>query len=148
MRRPPDDQSCAALALGCRRAGGSGARRAPADDDVPIDTKIVRGILEGLGLKQRRRSRIDYQERPPLVIPPSRDLPPPEETDAALPTIRPGRRIPDVARARARSRARSRNRNVQAEVEKEQNPLRPDELDARREVRRGRAPRFGDTEVG
>src|SRR5581483_14247 len=54
-----------------------------ADDELPVDQKILRGIMEGLGLKRDGEPGITYQERSPLVIPPSRDLPPPEQTDAA-----------------------------------------------------------------
>ena len=51
------------------------------DDDAP-DTKFFRSILEGIGLQRDDNNGITYQERAPLVIPPSRMLPPPE-TDVA-----------------------------------------------------------------
>ena len=67
------------LALGLTLAvtvlAAPGSARA-ADDETPLDTKIMRGILEGIGLKRENRV-INYQERPPLVIPPSKSLPPP-----------------------------------------------------------------------
>ncbi len=69
-----------------------------ADDDVPIDTKILRGILEGIGL-QREEKIINYQERPPLVIPPNKDLPPPEEL-GAVPNNPAWPKDPDVTRAK------------------------------------------------
>ena len=72
-------------------------RRRAADDDVPIDTKIFRGILEGLGLRKDGEA-INYQERAPLVIPPSRALPPPEKADAALANNPAWPKDPDVAR--------------------------------------------------
>jgi hypothetical protein len=96
------------------------------DDSVPLDTKIFRGILEGLGLK-RDGEAINYQERAPLVIPPSRDLPPPEKADATVANNPSWPNDPDVARSKSEA-AQERNRNVSAEREREQNPLRPEEL--------------------
>jgi hypothetical protein len=116
-------------ALGLALVAATLALPAPAraaDDEVPIDTRILRGVLESLGLKKDEGSGIDYQERAPLVIPPNRDLPPPESAGAvaknpAWPND------PDIARARAEA-ARARHRNVEAEILREQNPLRPDEM--------------------
>ena len=127
-KRPTTKFTAAALGL----ALGAAVLAAPTiaragDDDVPIDTKIVRSILEGLGLKKDGQAGIDYQERAPLVVPPSRDLPLPENEGAALRNNPAWPNDPDIARARAEA-ARNRHRNIQAEVEKEQNPLRPDEL--------------------
>jgi hypothetical protein len=97
-----------------------------ADDDTPIDKKILRGLLEGLGLK-RDGEAINYQERAPLVIPPGKDLPPPEKGDAAIANNPAWPKDPDVTRAREIERL-ERNRNVSAEREIEQNPLRPDQM--------------------
>ncbi len=128
MKRPTTKFTAATLGL----AIGAAVLAAPTiaragDDDVPIDTKIVRTILEGLGLRKDGAPGINYQERAPLVVPPSRDLPPPETDGAALRNNPAWPNDPDVARARAEA-ARNRHRNIQAELEKEQNPLRPDEL--------------------
>src|SRR5216684_9041652 len=46
------------------------------DDDLP-DTKFIKGLLRGLGLRNGQEAGIEYKERPPLVVPPSRNLPPP-----------------------------------------------------------------------
>lgn len=51
-----------------------------ADDDA-FDTKIMNNILEGIGLT-RGGPDIEYRERSPLVIPPSRTLPAPEASAA------------------------------------------------------------------
>ena len=68
-------------ALGCLLGAALLSTGTPAragdSDDVPIDTKIFRGILEGFGLR-RDGAAINYEERAPLVIPPSHALPPPE----------------------------------------------------------------------
>src|SRR5215813_5681996 len=66
-------------------AGGIGHALAQDDDDDELpDTKFFKSMLQGLGLKKDGdlKSGINYQERPPLVVPPSRDLPPPQTTDA------------------------------------------------------------------
>jgi hypothetical protein len=118
---------CAAFGLALGAAGLllSAPARA-ADDDVSIDQKFMRSIMEGLGLKRDGEATINYRERAPLVLPPSRDLPPPDRSDAV--TANPAwPKDPDVARRKAEA-AMERDRNVSDERELEQNPLRPDQL--------------------
>ena len=98
-----------------------------ADDDVPVDQKFLRGIMEGLGFKRDGEATINYQERAPLVLPPSRDLPPPEKSDAITANNPAWPKDPDVARRKAEAAA-ERDRNVSDEREREQNPLRPEQL--------------------
>ena len=119
--------SCAAfgLALGAAALLLSAPARA-ADDDVSVDQKFMRSIMDGLGLKRDGEATINYRERAPLVLPPSRDLPPPERSDAV--TANPAwPKDPDVARRKAEA-AMERDRNISDERELEQNPLRPDQL--------------------
>ena len=116
-------------ALGCvlgatLLATGTPARAA---DDVPIDQKIFRSILEGIGLRRDGSAGINYEERAPLVIPPSRVLPPPERSDAAVAKNPAWPNDPDVTRRKLEAK-QERNRNISEEREHEQNPLRPDEL--------------------
>jgi hypothetical protein len=113
------------VALGIAMLATSLPARA-ADDDTPIDKKIFRGILEGLGLRKDGEA-INYQERAPLVIPPSRSLPPPEKGDAVLANNPAWPKDPDVIRGKQEA-DRERNRDVSAEREREQNPLRQDQL--------------------
>jgi hypothetical protein len=65
-------------------AGGIGHALAQEDDDELPDSKFFKSMLQGLGLKKDGdlNSGIRYQERQPLVVPPTRDLPPPQTTDA------------------------------------------------------------------
>jgi hypothetical protein len=65
-------------------AGGVGHALAQDDDDELPDAKFLRGMMQGLGLKKdgMQSNGINYQERPPLVVPPTRDLPPPQSGDA------------------------------------------------------------------
>jgi hypothetical protein len=65
-------------------AGGIGHALAEDDEDDELpDTKFFRSVLGGLGLKKDgvQKDGIDYQERAPLVVPPTRDLPPPQTAD-------------------------------------------------------------------
>ena len=98
------------------------------DDDVPIDTKIMRGVMESLGLR-RDGEAINYEERAPLVIPPSHDLPPPERSDTAIAKNPAWPIDPDVKR-RKQEAAQARNSIMSAgeQVEHDRRVLRPDEL--------------------
>jgi hypothetical protein len=97
-----------------------------AEDDVSLDKKVFRGILEGLGLRKDGEA-ITYQERAPLVIPPSRTLPPPERSDAVVANNPAWPKDPDITR-RKKQAEMERNRNISEERELEQNPLRQDQL--------------------
>src|SRR4029078_4084906 len=70
------------VVFGAAAVLGSAPVRA-ADDDRTFDQKIMRAIMDGLGFKRDGEPGINYQERAPLVIPPGRDLAPPERTEAA-----------------------------------------------------------------
>jgi hypothetical protein len=50
------------------------------EDNLP-DAQMLRSILKGFGLK-RGDEAIEYRERSPLVVPPTRDLPAPENEGA------------------------------------------------------------------
>lgn len=104
-------------------AGGLAAEvRAEEQEREAFDTRIIRGLLEGLGLR-RDGQGIDYRERSPLVVPPSRSLIPPEnlaaERQPGWPTD------PDVVRARQMQEARRRPTRT---VEEESVPELPSQL--------------------
>lgn len=113
------------LALGASLLATALPARA-ADDDVSLDKKVFRGILEGLGLR-RDGEAINYQERAPLVIPPGRTLPPPEAAEAAVVNNPAWPKDPDIVRGKKQA-AMERNRNISDERELEQNPLRQDQM--------------------
>jgi hypothetical protein len=54
------------------------------DDDLSFEQKFIRNLMGGLGASGIG-SGIEYRERSPLVIPPARDLPPPEADAATKP---------------------------------------------------------------
>jgi hypothetical protein len=91
-----------------------------------FDRQVFRGIARGLGLQSGADPTIDYRERSPLVVPPSRNLPPPESgsTDKipAWPVD------PDATRrsAAAAKRKDPSTRNYDPDVE--ERSLRPSEL--------------------
>jgi hypothetical protein len=114
-----------ALALG---ATGSAFCQDADEEDVPLDTKLFRKFMHELGFR-RDGNGVDYRERAPLVVPPSRDLPPPQnEGPSAQNPAWP--KDPDAARRRnaaaAAEKAKLRSSNDMIE---ESRPLRPDELD-------------------
>jgi hypothetical protein len=64
--------------------GGAMSAAVAGDDDGDSDSfeqKILNSIMRGLGADMGD-SKIDYHERSPLVVPPTRDLPPPENAKA------------------------------------------------------------------
>jgi hypothetical protein len=113
------------LAIGAAVLAAPAPARA-ADDEPSIDQKLIRGFMEGLGLKRDGES-INYQERAPLVIPPRLDLPPPEKSDAALASNPAWPKDPDVGRRKEAERLQ-RNRNISEERERDQNPLSEKQL--------------------
>jgi hypothetical protein len=97
-----------------------------AEDDLSWDEKMMRGIMDGLGLKRDGEATINYRERAPLVIPSSRDLAPPEQNDVAA-SNPAWPKDPDIERRKAQAKL-EKNRNISDEREREQNPLRPDQM--------------------
>lgn len=54
------------------------------DDDLTFEQKLIRNLMGGVGAAGTGAG-IQYRERSPLVIPPTRDLPAPETQTAAKP---------------------------------------------------------------
>jgi hypothetical protein len=108
---------------------GTPARAGDNDDGVPIDTKIIRGILEGFGLRRDGSESISYGERAPLVLPPTHTLPPPESSGAALANNPAWPVDPDVKRRKEEAaQERKSNLNADQTLLHDQSVLRPDEL--------------------
>jgi hypothetical protein len=83
---------CAAFGIFLVMAGGVATAYAEDDDALP-DEKFMRSFLRGLGLRNGEEAGIEYKERSPLVLPPTRDLPvpaavapPPAKVNPAWPT--------------------------------------------------------------
>ena len=77
--RKPLRRAAVGGALGVMLVVAAGAAFAADDDDEDtIEMRAIKSIMRGLGANIDG-SGIDYRERSPLVIPPTRDLPPPQE---------------------------------------------------------------------
>jgi len=63
-----------------------GLARADDDDENSgnsiwnLERRVWNGFIRSLGLRSNDEPQIDYRERSPLVVPPSRNLPPPDTT--------------------------------------------------------------------
>ena len=100
------------------------AARAGDDDDGPT---MLGTILQGIGLQGPHSSYagIDYNERSPLVVPPTRELPAPQTANAAPAPDWP--KDQDMAR-RAKAKAESKKVTPHGDYQSESSrPLRPDE---------------------
>jgi hypothetical protein len=91
------------------------------EDNLP-DMQFLRGVMKGLGL-QRGDNSIDYHERSPLVVPPTRDLPPPESEAAAKPN---NAAWPTDAEVKRRKDAKAAEKKVSSIDESR--PLKPFEM--------------------
>ncbi|HYZ43556.1 MAG TPA: hypothetical protein VE667_01750, partial [Xanthobacteraceae bacterium] len=115
-KRPRRAAAIAAVALAMAVALGAAGARAEDDEDVPLDTKLLRQFMKDLGL-QRDGQPIDYHERAPLVVPPSRNLPPPRSEEEVTAKTPAWPKDPDVTQrkqAAAAEKARLRG-NVSVE---------------------------------
>ena len=107
------------------------ARADEEGDDEAFDSKIMRNILESLGfVKDGSQKVINYQERAPLVIPPSANLPIPEKGDAAIANNPAWPKDPDVTRKREEAKRARAERFISADerIQKENRVLSPSEL--------------------
>ena len=121
--------AAAAVALALALAWSAGSARAEDDDEnVPLDTKLFRQFMKDLGLSRSGDGMIEYRERAPLVVPPTRELPSPrDEADVAKTPAWP--KDPDVARRKQDLAAEKARLKGNLSVEEQARALRPDELD-------------------
>lgn len=118
-----------AVVLAMTAGLGSAVAQDDDDEDVPLDTKILRRFMKEMGFKRSEDVGIEYRERAPLVVPPSRDLPPPQ---AEGPTTRTADwpKDPDVQRRKEATAAeKAKLRRTADTAADESRPLRPDELE-------------------
>ena len=107
--------------------GGAGPARAQ-DDSVEgssvwnLEKRIWNGLVHGLGLRSADDPVIEYRERSPLVVPPSRDLPPPQAKAAP--------KDPDASRRKARTKQTAKNVDASRVLDNASRPMTPSELNA------------------
>ena len=98
------------------------------DDDKKsgwnLDKKLLNDLMRNLGLRNGSESQIEYRERSPLVIPPSKNLPPPEQAGAGKSAAWPV--DPDVKRKKEAAAKRKERKGYDPDYE-ERN-LTPSEL--------------------
>jgi len=105
------------------------------DDEDTFEQKIIKNILGGMGVDVGRAG-IDYRERSPLVIPPTRDLPPPQ----AAGTVATNPAWPREPERKVTVR-KTKNIRATADDPGSESALTPDEL---RQGINPRAPRVTD----
>src|SRR5262245_487017 len=108
--------------------GTSAAFAADDEEEVPLDTKLFRQLMKDIGLRKDGEG-IDYRERAPLVVPPSRNLPLPQsETPVSANPAWP--KDPDVVQRKAAAAKKKEPARTAAQtMEAEGRPLSRDELD-------------------
>ena len=115
------------MALAVAWSAGS-AFAAEDDEDLPLDTKLFRQFMKDLGLS-RDDANIEYRERAPLVVPPSRNLPPPQ-SEAAVTSNPAWPKDPDVKQRKLdAAKKKQPNRSASEVAEAEARPLPRDQLE-------------------
>jgi hypothetical protein len=108
-----------ALALACLMAAGQAAKAADdEEEEEPIETRIMKSIF---GINDK--DSIDYRERPPLVVPPSMNLTPPEQAKVNHPAWP---KDADLVEKKKRKAAAAKRPNRDPELDAR--PLSPAEL--------------------
>ncbi len=79
------------------------------EEDLPLDTKLFRQFMKDIGA-QRDGPGIEYRERAPLVVPPSRNLPPPQDNTGTVAANPAWPKDPDTARRKQVAAAAERAR--------------------------------------
>jgi hypothetical protein len=124
--------AAAAVALALAMAWSARSARAEDandDENVPLDTKLFRQFMKDLGLSRSGDGQIEYRERAPLVVPPSRELPPPRDEAEVAAKTPAWPKDPDVARRKQEQAAEKAKLKGNLSVEEQMRALRPDELD-------------------
>jgi hypothetical protein len=130
-QRGPRAVWAAALSVALTLAWGTGAFAQSAEDeeDLPWDTKIMRQLMKDLGLRRDGERGPEYRERAPLVVPPSRTLPPPR-AEGSVATNPAWPKDPDEAKRRVEAAKKKAIARTAAEaMEAEGRALTPAELE-------------------
>src|SRR3982751_4609708 len=127
----------AAIVLGVGLVMAAGPVRAADDedeDDKTFEEKIIEGIMRGIGGTNMENRGIEYRERPPVVVPPKLDLPPPAATAAEVKAPN-WPKDPDEQRRKAAIAARKKENKDPREASR---VLTPSELNAVKTTPRAR----------
>jgi hypothetical protein len=122
-------------------AWGSAGAWAQDAEELPADTRFFRKLLKEFGM-QLGDQPVEFRERAPLVVPPNRSLPPPQDSD--LIARNPAwPKDPDVRRrneAVTTAAQKARLRGAAEASEEEGRALRPNELEVGRLARGSTEP--------
>jgi hypothetical protein len=146
-RRPKGPRRCArfltgtlALALVLGWGAAAFAQNAEDEEEVPLDTKLMRQLLKDLGLRREGES-IDYRERAPLVVPPNRNVLPPPANEEAVTNNPAWPKDPDVKERKAAiAKKKQPIRGAAETMDAEGRPLSRSELDRGRVAGAGGGP--------
>jgi hypothetical protein len=108
-------------------AGDIATAYAQDDDDALPDEKFMRSLLRNLGLRNGQEAGIEYKERPPLVLPPNRNLPPPVSATSLAKKSPAWPDDPDIKKAKAAAKAKAERKPIgyyEADVSDERGFLR------------------------
>lgn len=75
-------------------------------EDEGLERNLVKGLMTSMGAIDPKEKPIEYKPRAPLVAPPKRDLPPPQDSNRLLTTGNFPRNPEDVDRERAKAAAK------------------------------------------
>jgi len=101
-----------------------------------LDRRIFDNFLQSLGLKNAYEKEIEYRERSPLVVPPSRNLPKPESAAARNPAWPSD---PDVKRRADTAKRKREEAYSSFDPDRDAAPLSPSELRKGRTATNGSA---------
>jgi hypothetical protein len=121
---------CAAFGIVLVLAGSTAVFAGDDEDDDLADVKFIKGLLRGFGLRNGQEAGIEYKERPPLVVPPSRDLPAPVAAGSLAVNNPAWPADPDEKKRAANRKARAERKPF--DPYKAGDPLKPSELAAGR----------------
>ncbi len=118
------------VALAMAWSAASARAQNAEDEDLPADTKFFRKLFKEFGMQRSDDDKIEFRERAPLVVPPSRNLPPPQSADS-LARNPAWPNDPDVRRrneAATTAGQKARLKGAAEAMVDEGRPLRPNEL--------------------
>jgi hypothetical protein len=122
----------AAVALSLALGGGLAYAAEDEEENVPLDTKLFRQFMKDIGA-MRDGPGIEYRERAPLVVPPTRNLPPPQAAGAAAAANPAWPKDPDVLeRSKRKQTSAAERAKLKASADQatdDARPLSPSELD-------------------
>jgi hypothetical protein len=127
LKQAAQGAACALMLL----AAAQGTARAEDDDDQKnsiwnLDTRVYREFMSALGWRNGSEESIEYRERSPLVVPPSRSLPAPE---AARVQPNPAWPVdPDQKRRKEAAATKAKRKTTPYDPDIEAGNLMPSEL--------------------